>query len=161
MQKLKDLYVEQLEDAWSAENQIMEALPKMIDASSDGELRQAFETHMTQTEAQMDRLERIFNALGESPGGKKCKAMEGLLKEGEEVLKQKGSEDVRDAALIGAAQKVEHYEMALYGTLRTYAEKLGRSDDADLLQQTLQEEERADRLLTEIATGHVNEDARR
>lgn len=161
MQKLRDLYVEQLDDAWSAENQIMEALPKMIDASSDGELRQAFESHMTQTEGQMDRLERIFNALGESPGGKKCKAMEGLLKEGEEVLKQKGSDDVRDAALIGAAQKVEHYEMALYGTLRTYAEKLGRNDDADLLQQTLQEEERTDRLLTEIATGHVNEDARR
>lgn len=161
MQKLRDLYVEQLEDAWSAENQIMEVLPKMIDASSDGELRQAFESHMTQTEGQMDRLERIFNALGESPGGKKCKAMEGLLKEGEDVLKQKGSDDVRDAALIGAAQKVEHYEMALYGTLRTYAEKLGRNDDAELLQQTLQEEERTDRLLTEIATGHVNEDARR
>lgn len=161
MEELKDLYIEQLQDAWSAENQILEALPKMIEKAGDDSLRSALEQHLRKTEGHVDRLQNIFESMGEDPNGKKCKGMEGLLKEGEEVLKEKGAKEVKDAGMIGAAQKVEHYEMALYGTLRTYARRLGREDDEALLQQTLNEEEEADRVLTDIAVNHVNERAER
>lgn len=156
MQDLQDLYLEQLQDAWSAENQLLEALPKMIENAGDSSLRSAFEQHLQKTEGHVDRLQNIFEAMGEKAGGKKCKGMEGLIKEGEELLKEKGDGNVKDAGLIGAAQKVEHYEVALYGTLRTWARQLGREDDEALLQQTLNEEEEADRLLTDIAESHVN-----
>ena len=159
MEALRDLYVDQLRDAWSAENQILEALPRMAGKAHSPALRAAFEQHVNKTEGHVNRLRDILGSLGEKPGGKKCRGMEGLLKEGEEALSSNDSADVRDAALIGAAQKVEHYEMALYGTLRAYAKRIGNDDDAALLQRTLDEEQAADRELTRIATDGVNEQA--
>ena len=161
LNSLRDLYVEQLQDLYSAETQIVEALPLMAKAASNPQLKSGFEEHLAQTKQHVQRLETIFQQLGTSPKGQKCKGMEGLLKEGEEVLEEEGAQEVKDAAMIGAAQKVEHYEMALYGTLRTYARRIGRPDDEALLQQTLNEEEEADRVLTDVAESHVNEQAER
>jgi ferritin-like metal-binding protein YciE len=159
LDSLHALYLEGLRDLYSAENQLLKALPKMQKAATSPEVKEAFATHLMQTEQQVGRLERIFEELGESPKGKHCKGMEGLIEEGEELMKEDGDPDVLDAGLIAAAQHVEHYEMAGYGTVRTYAELLGLDDQADLLQQTLNEEEETDQILTEIALTSVNIEA--
>ena len=149
---LKDLYVEQLQDLYSAENQLIKALPKMIDAASSDELRTSIEEHLEKTKQHATRLEKIFGRIGEDPKGKKCKGMEGLLKEGSEVIEDDDMEaEVKDAAMIAAAQRVEHYEIAGYGCVRTYATLLGDREAAALLEQTLEEEKEADETLTEIA----------
>lgn len=159
LESLQDLYLEQLKDLHSAEKQIIEALPKMIEQTKHAELRQGFEKHLRQTEEQLSRLEKIGERIGQSLGGHKCKGMEGLLEEGEELLKERADSDVLDAALIAAAQRVEHYEMAGYGCARTYARLLGLEDDAKLLQQTLDEEGETDHLLTAMAERVINVEA--
>jgi ferritin-like metal-binding protein YciE len=140
LESIKDLYVEELKDLHDAENQILQALPKMAKAASAPELRAAFEEHQRQTQGQVERLDRIFQQLGARPEGKKCKGVAGLLAEGDELMKEEAEPEVRDAGLIAGAQKVEHYEIAGYGTVRTYAQLLGETEAARLLQQTLDEE---------------------
>lgn len=149
----RDLLVEELKDLYSAENQLLKALPKMAKAATSEELREAFETHLGQTEGQVKRLEQIGKKLGETMKGKKCKAMEGLVAEGKEIIEEDAEPVLLDLALIGAAQKVEHYEIAGYGTARTLAELAGHSEVAELLQETLDEEGETDKLLTSIAMG--------
>jgi ferritin-like metal-binding protein YciE len=156
---LQDIYVEQLQDLWSAEHQILNALPKMADGAADDKLRKAFSEHEVMTRTHVERLEKIFKQLGEKPGGKKCKGMEGLLEEGEETLKEHDESSSRDAALIADAQRVEHYEIAAYGTVRTMANMLGFGDHASLLQQTLDEEGETDKRLTTLAETVVNIEA--
>ncbi len=156
---LNELLINELRDLYSAETQLIEALPKMEDAASDHQLKSAFAMHLTETEEQAHRLERIFAELGEKPTGETCKAMEGLVKESSEYVKAGGNPDVRDAGLIGAAQRVEHYEMAGYGTARALATRLGLTAIAQTLQQTLDEEAAADEKLTAIAEGQVNNNA--
>lgn len=156
---LKDLYVEELKDLYSAEKQIVKALPKMIKAAKDPELKAAFKTHLRQTGEHAKRLEMICKELGVSPRGKKCVGMEGLLEEGNHLIKEKPEEEVLDAGLISAAQHVEHYEMAGYGTVRTYARQLGFEDQAQILQQTLDEEGETDHLLTDLAVSRINVEA--
>jgi ferritin-like metal-binding protein YciE len=156
---LRKLYVEELKDLYSAEKQILQALPKMAKKASNQQLKAAFEEHLRQTEQQVQRLEQIFEALGKSPRGKKCKGMEGLIEEGKEVLQEDMDEETRDAALIAAAQRVEHYEIAGYGTVRTYAQLLGERDAARLLQQTLDEEGQTDKKLTQLAESSINVEA--
>ena len=148
---LQELYVDQLRDLYDAENQLIKALPKMAEGSTSDELRQGFEEHLEQTRGHVQRLEQILERLGEKPKGKKCKAMEGLVKEGSETLEEDMQEDVKDAGIIAAAQRVEHYEIAAYGTVRTYADLLGQDDDARLLEQTLEEEKETDEKLTQLA----------
>jgi len=148
---LRELYVEELKDLYSAENQLVKALPKLAKAASSEQLREGFEEHLEQTRGHVQRLEKIFDALNESPKGKKCMGMEGLVKEGSEVMDEDFEGAVMDAALIGAAQRVEHYEIAAYGTVREIANVLGESEQASLLQQTLDEEEETDEKLTELA----------
>jgi ferritin-like metal-binding protein YciE len=157
MSSLEDVFTDEIKDIYSAENQIIKALPKMAKASN-GELRSAFEQHLEQTRTHAQRIERVCQELNITPKGKKCAAMEGLITEGSEVLDTNGSEEARQAALIGAAQRVEH-EIAAYGTARTHARQLGYSNAADLLGQTLEEEKRTDDRLTEIAESRVNEEA--
>jgi ferritin-like metal-binding protein YciE len=159
MNTLRDLYIDELKDLWSAEKMLVKALPKMARAAKHPELSKAFQTHLRQTEQQVKRLEQIFDDLGESPRGKKCIGMEGLIEEGQELLKEKPDPDVLDAGLISKAQHVEHYEIAGYGTVRTYAELLGETRQAELLQQTLDEEGEADKLLTQIAERSINIEA--
>jgi ferritin-like metal-binding protein YciE len=154
---LKDLYVEELKDIYSAENQITKALPKMAKAASSEALTAAFEEHLQQTKGQVERLQKIFKLLNESPTGKKCHGMEGLLEEGSEAIKEFEG-DVLDAALISAAQRVEHYEMAAYGTVRTYAELLDEPKHVSLLAETLQEEKDTDQKLTQLSK-KINLDA--
>src|ERR1700733_7307214 len=161
MDTLQARYVDELKDLYSAENQILKALPKMIRAAGHPELKEAFTDHMKQTENQVKRLEQIFEGLEESPKGKKCHGMEGVLEEGAELIKEKPEPQVLDAGLISAAQHVEHYEMAGYGAVRTWAEKLGRDEDARLLQETLDEEHEANELLTTLAVQSINIDADR
>jgi ferritin-like metal-binding protein YciE len=156
---LEELYVDELKDLWSAENQILKAMPRLIKAANHRELKRAFTMHERQTRGQVKRLERIFRQLGESPRGKKCVGMEGLLKEGAELIRERPDPDVLDAGLLSAAQHVEHYEMAGYGTARTWARLLGREDQAELLQQTLDEEQETDLKLTDLAVRLVNIDA--
>lgn len=156
LDSLKKLYVHELKDLYSAENQLLEALPKMIEAASDDSLTQAFKDHLDETREQIGRLEDIFAKLDFSPGGHKCAAMEGLVEEAEGLLKEDIEPDVLDAALIAAAQRIEHYEMAGYGTARSYAEKLGEYAAADQLQETLNQEGAADRKLSRIAERHIN-----
>ncbi|MEO6057089.1 MAG: ferritin-like domain-containing protein [Gemmatimonadales bacterium] len=151
MESLADLYVDELKDLWSAEKQILKALPTMIKAASATPLKQGFRKHETQTREHVRRLERIVKSLGVSPRGKKCVGMEGLLKEGAELIKERPDADVLDAGLISAAQHVEHYEMAGYGTVRTWAKLLGHADHARLLQQTLDEEGATDKALTKLS----------
>src|SRR5262249_11415180 len=143
-QGLRDVYIDQLKDLYSAENQLVKALPKMAKAASSEELRQGFEEHLEQTKGHVERLEQIFNALDESPKGKKCAGMEGLIKEGGEVIDEGFEDAVLDAALIGAAQRVEHYEIAAYGTACAFAELLGETEHVALLKETLQEEKETD-----------------
>jgi ferritin-like metal-binding protein YciE len=159
METLHDLYVEKLKDLYNAEQQILKAMPRMIKSASHPELRRAFTDHQKVTERQVARLERIFKELGEKPTGKKCHGMEGLIEEAKELISEKPEEDVLDAGLIAAAQHVEHYEIAGYGTVRTYAEQLGFDRQASLLQETLDEEGATDKLLTGIAQRSVNIDA--
>jgi ferritin-like metal-binding protein YciE len=159
MDSLRELYVEELKDLWSAENQILKGLPRMIKAASHPQLKRAFTKHEAQTRQQVKRLERICKDLGESPRGKKCVGMEGLIQEAKDLLSDKPEPNVLDAGLISAAQHVEHYEMAGYGTVRTWAKLLGYEDHVTLLQQTLDEEKATDQLLTDIAESQINIDA--
>lgn len=153
---LEDLFMDQLRDIYDAEHRLLDALPKMAEAASDPQLSLAFKNHLEETKRHVERLERVFAIMGEQPKRKSCEAMKGLISEGEELMKAKGSDDVRDAALICAAQRVEHYEMAGYGCLRTLAGRLGKSEARERLQQTLNEEGAADHKLTEIAEASVN-----
>src|SRR5205823_3118770 len=141
----------QLRDLYNAENQLVKALPKMAKAATDDQLKSAFEDHLDQTRTHVERLEQIFDKLGTKASGKKCKAMEGLIAEGKEAMDEDATPEVMDASLIAAAQRVEHYEIAGYGTVRAYAELLGENEAANLLQQTLDEEKEADQTLNEIA----------
>jgi ferritin-like metal-binding protein YciE len=156
---LRALYVEGLKDLWSAEKQILKALPAMTRAATHPQLKRAFTKHEKQTQQQVKRLERICKQLGESPRGKKCVGMEGLIEEGKELIKEKPDKDVLDAGLISAAQHVEHYEMAGYGTCRTWARLLGYEMQAELLQTTLDEEQQTDLDLTGIAEASINLEA--
>ncbi len=148
---LKKLYVDELKDLYSAENQLLKALPKMAKAASSEQLRTGFEKHLEQTKRHVARLEQIFRSLDESPKGKKCMGMEGLIKEGAEVIGEDFEDAVMDAALIGAAQRVEHYEIAAYGTVREFARILDEPKHASLLEETLQEEKETDEKLTELS----------
>jgi ferritin-like metal-binding protein YciE len=148
---IEKLFVEELKDLYSAENQITKALPKMAKAAKSNELRSAFEHHLKETEGQIQRLDQVFEILGASPKGKTCDGMKGVLEEGTHMLDETKEGDVRDVALISAAQRVEHYEMAAYGTVRSYAERLGKSQVVQLLQKTLEEEKAADKKLTDIS----------
>jgi ferritin-like metal-binding protein YciE len=158
-ESLQKLYVESLKDLYSAEEQILEALPKMTKMTKHAELKRAFQEHYQQTEQQKHRLEKLGELLGEELSGHMCKGMEGLIKEGEEVMKEFTDSDVLDAALISAAQRVEHYEMAGYGCARTYAHMLGLTEHAELLQRTLDEEGDTDHRLTDLAESVINIDA--
>jgi ferritin-like metal-binding protein YciE len=156
---LEKLYIDELRDLYNAENQLLKALPKMAKQASHEELKQAFETHLDQTKQHVERLDEIFDELDEKPTGKTCKAMKGLIQEGSEYLEADGDHSVLDAALIAAAQRVEHYEIAAYGTVRTFANQLGKNEAAELLQQTLDEEGETDKLLTDLAESVVNVEA--
>lgn len=157
-QGLMKLYVDELRDLYNAENQLIKALPKMAKAASSGELRQGFEAHLKQTEGHVERLEKIFESIGQSSKGKKCAGMEGLVVEGSQIMHEDFEGAVMDAALIGAAQRVEHYEIAAYGTVRELAQVLGQSKHASLLEQTLKEEKETDAKLTALAT-EINQEA--
>lgn len=159
LKSLQDLYVHELKDLFSAEQQILKALPKMAKAATSTEVRSAFEQHLETTRRQVERLERIFERMDISPKGTKCKGMEGLIEEGEEIMDMDAEAVVCDAALISSAQRIEHYEIAGYGTCRTYARQLGFEEDARLLQETLQEEGESDKKLTVIAESRVNVEA--
>lgn len=159
LETLRELLIEELKDLYSAETQITKALPKLVEASSDPQLRKAFEHHLEETKNHVTRLEQIFEQFDESPKGKTCEGMKGLLKEGDERAGEKGDADVLDAGIITAAQRVEHYEIAAYGSAHTYAELLGEHEAARLLGQTLAEEKAADAKLTQVAR-KINVDAR-
>jgi ferritin-like metal-binding protein YciE len=156
---LKTLYVDELRDLYNAENQLLKALPKMAKAASSEELKDAFEKHLEQTKTHVERLEEVFEDIGEKPKGKTCKAMKGLIEEGSEILQEEGEESVIDAGIIVAAQKVEHYEIASYGSVRTFAQLLGKDQSAELLQTTLDEESEANELLNNLAEDIVNPEA--
>jgi ferritin-like metal-binding protein YciE len=152
-QTIEDVYVHELSDLLSAERQLVNALPKLAQAASEPKLREAFEEHLDETRGHVSRLEEIFQTLGRTPTGETCKGMQGLIAEGSEVIAATGDPAAKDAALIAAAQRVEHYEIAAYGTAKTLAGELGHGEAKDLLDQTLDEESTADSLLTKIATG--------
>jgi len=156
---LKTLYINELRDLYNAENQLVKALPKMAKAASSKELTDAFQKHLEQTKTHVERLEEVFEEIGEKPKGKTCQAMKGLIKEGSEILHEDGEESVIDAGIIVAAQKVEHYEIAGYGSVRTFAQLLGKDKSADLLQTTLDEESEANELLNKLAEDIVNPEA--
>ncbi|PYJ19391.1 MAG: ferritin-like domain-containing protein [Verrucomicrobia bacterium] len=156
---LKTLYINELRDLYNAENQLLKALPKMAKAASSQELKDAFEKHLQQTESHVERLEQVFQELDEKPKGKTCHAMKGLIEEGSEILHKDGDESVIDAGIIVAAQKVEHYEIASYGSVRTFAQLLGKDRSADLLQTTLEEESETNELLNKLAEDIVNPEA--
>jgi ferritin-like metal-binding protein YciE len=153
MNSLHDLYVDQLQDLYSAEKQLVQALPKMASAAHTDALRKGFQDHLEQTRNHVNRLEQIFSRIGTMGGSNTCEAMQGLIKEGEEAIALEGDPKVRDAALIAAAQRVEHYEIAGYGTVRTFAKELGFSSDGGLLQKTLDEEGETDKKLSTLAEG--------
>jgi len=156
LQSLDDVLVDQLGDLLDAEKQLVQALPKMASAASDEKLQKAFKEHLSETRDHVSRLEEIFGQLGKQPPSETCKAMQGLVAEGEEIISAQGDPAAKDAALIAAAQRVEHYEIAGYGTVRTYAQQLGDSDAAQLLQQTLDEEGETDKKLSALAERAVN-----
>jgi ferritin-like metal-binding protein YciE len=153
LQSLQDVFEHEIQDLYSAEQQLVEALPKMAQAASNGALRSAFEHHLGETQDHVKRLEEIFGHVGIAKSGETCKAMKGLIAEGEGIISAQGDPTAKDAALIAAAQRVEHYEIAAYGSARTYADELGLDEAQELLDQTLDEESNADKLLTKIATG--------
>ncbi len=159
LNSFENLYADQLNDLYSAEQQLIEALPKMAEAASTPELQQAFSQHLEQTKGHAEMLQKLLSAVGEKAGGEKCKGMEGLLKEGKEVLEKRGDDAVKDAALIAAAQRVEHYEIAGYGTARAFAMQLGHNDAVNQLQEILNQERDTDEILTQIATGEGAEAA--
>jgi ferritin-like metal-binding protein YciE len=148
---LKELYIDGLKDLYNAENQLLKALPKMAKAATSEELTQGFQEHLEQTKGHVQRLEKVFKSLGENPKGKKCKGMEGLVAEGTEIMGEDFEDSVMDAAIIGAAQRIEHYEIAAYGTVCAFAKELGESEQASLLNETLEEEKETDEKLTELA----------
>ncbi len=148
---LKELYADELRDLYDAENQLVKALPKMASKAKSGELRSGIEQHLEQTKGHARRIEQIFESMGESVKGKKCKGMQGIISEGSEALREGYEGAVRDSAIIGSAQRVEHYEIAAYGTVREFAELLGETEAVSLLDQTLEEEKETDRKLTEVA----------
>ena len=159
LDSLKKLFIEELRDVYNAEQQLVKALPKMAKGASSDELKQAIEDHLGETREHVERLEQVFKGLDEKPRGKTCQAMKGLVEEGSEILEEDGEDSVLDAGIIAAAQKVEHYEIATYGTLRTWANLLGEDDAAELLQQTLDEEGDTDKRLNELAEDIVNPEA--
>ncbi len=161
MEQLQDLFLAELKDVYHAEKQLVKALPKMAKASSSPELKEAFTLHLDQTKEHVNRLEQVFEAIGKKPVAKTCKAMEGLLEEGKEMIEEDADPDVKDAGLIAAAQRVEHYEIAAYGCLRTYARHMGNKDAERLLQMTLDEEGETDKKLTELAESGINIEAMR
>lgn len=156
---LQKLYTEELRDLYNAETQLLKALPKMAKGASSQELKDAFEKHLEQTKTHVERLEEVFEELGEKPRGKTCRAMKGLIEEGSEILEKDGDESVLDAGIIVAAQKVEHYEIAGYGSVRTFAHLLGQNDAAELLQTTLDEESETNEILNKLAETVVNPEA--
>jgi ferritin-like metal-binding protein YciE len=156
LESLRALYLDELKDAYDFEHQILDALPKMEKAATADELKAAFREHRNQTQQHVERLEQVFGSLGAAAERKTCKGMKGLIAEGEEYIKARGDKDAIDASLIAAAQRVEHYEMAVYGTLREYARVLGVQDQGRLLQQTLDEEKRTDQKLTQLAEQGIN-----
>jgi ferritin-like metal-binding protein YciE len=160
LKSLHDLYLTELKDLYSGAQQIIKALPKMAENSTSADLRRAFEEHLEQTRVHAERLEQIFEKLDESPKGQKCKGLEGIIEEGEDIIDADAPPAVCDAALIASAQRVEHYEIAAYGTARTYARRLGFEDQAQLLDQTLQEEGETDKKLTSLAESWINEEAK-
>lgn len=159
LNSMVDLFLHEIRDLHSAERQLIKALPKMARGAHSKELKEAFESHLEQTKNHLNRLDRVLEMLGKTSRGPVCKAMEGLLEEGAELLETEGDAEVKDAALIGAAQRVEHYEIAGYGTARTFAELIGNHEAAELLQQTLDEERTTDERLTDLAMAKVNERA--
>ncbi len=158
---LEDLFWIQMDDLYSAEEQLMEALPKMVEKATDPTLGKALEHHLQLTQLQFERLQQVYDDFDREPGNETCKAMKGLIEEGEHVLEARGSDSVRDAAIIGAAQRVEHYEISAYGTVRALAVGLGHAEAAALLEETLAEEKEADMLLNQIAQSKVNQKAAR
>jgi len=156
---LNELLVEEMRDIYNAEQQLLKALPKMAKAAQSERVKEAFERHLEETEQQVERLEQAFEHLGEPAKGKKCQAMEGLIEEAKEIIDEHKESAMLDAALICAAQKVEHYEIATYGTLCTWADLLGLNEVSDLLKETLDEEKTADETLTEIAESEINVEA--
>lgn len=156
MQSLNELFIDQLKDVHSAEKQLTKALPKMAKAASSPNLRAAFQLHLDQTKEHVSRLQAVFEELGVKPGRKVCAAMEGLVKEGSELIEESPASEILDAGLIAAAQRVEHYEIAAYGTLRSFAQTLGHKKAARLFEMTLQEEKETDEKLTTLAEGEVN-----
>jgi len=159
LDSLEKLFLEELKDVYNAEKQLVRALPRMAKAAESPELQQAFTKHLKETEGQVKRLERVFQELGQSARGKTCKGMQGIVEEGKEVMEKEGEGPVIDAALIASAQKVEHYEIAAYGCLRTYAQLLGLEQAVQLLQETLEEEEATDKILTQLGESGINEAA--
>jgi ferritin-like metal-binding protein YciE len=159
MNTLQQLYTDELRDLYNAENQLLKALPKMAKAASSEELKDAFEKHLEQTKTHVERLEQVFEELGEKPKGKTCRAMKGLIEEGSQILEEEGEESVLDAGIIVAAQKVEHYEIAGYGSVRTFAHLLGKDKSAELLQATLDEESETNEILNKLAESVVNPEA--
>jgi ferritin-like metal-binding protein YciE len=158
IKSFEDLFLHELQDTYDAEFQLTEALPKMAEAASSSELKAAFNNHLRQTKTHITRLEQVFKAVGEKPTRKTCEAMKGLIKEGQHILKEDMPDQIKDAALIASAQRVEHYEIAAYGTMRTFAYVLGNQEIAPILQQTLDEEEQTDKMLTQIAN-RINTEA--
>ncbi len=159
LDSLENLFVHEIKDLLSAEKQLVKALPKMAKGASNPSLKSAIEAHLEQTKGHVERLEKVFELLGKTGRAEHCKAMEGLIEEGADLLEEEGAETVKDAALIGAAQRVEHYEIAAYGTARTLAEILGQAEAVNLLQQTLDEEKETDSKLTELALKEINVEA--
>lgn len=159
IESMEELFLEQIEDLYDAEERLVKALPKMAEASTSTSLRQAFESHLRQTEGHVTRLETIFRQMNKTPKGETCDAMKGLVSEGQDMVSHIDQSPLRDAGLIAAANRVEHYEIAAYGTVRTYARRLGFQDQAELLNQTLQEEGDTDKKLTTLAESYVNEEA--
>jgi ferritin-like metal-binding protein YciE len=155
----KDLFVEQIKDLYDAESRLVEAIPKMADAANSSQLKQALQSHLGETQGHVSRLEQVFREIHVEPERQTCDAMKGLVSEGEAMVKAKGSPDVKDAAIIAAAQRVEHYEISAYGTARTFARRLGLQKAPTLLQQTLDEEKAADEKLNQIAESSVNRQA--
>jgi ferritin-like metal-binding protein YciE len=161
IETMEDLFLEQVEDLYDAEKRLVKALPKMAEASTSQTLRQAFESHLMETEGHVSRLETIFRTLGQDPKSQTCDAMKGLISEGEDVVSDIDQSSLRDAGLIAAANRVEHYEIAAYGSARTFADILGLTEAASLLEQTLQEEKMADQKLTQLAESLINDEALR
>jgi ferritin-like metal-binding protein YciE len=161
IETMEDLFLEQVEDLYDAERRLVKALPKMAEAATSQTLRQAFESHLLETEGHVSRLENVFRTLGQDPKTHTCDAMKGLISEGEDIISDIDQSSLRDAGLIAAANRVEHYEIAAYGSARTFAQTLGMTEAASLLEQTLQEEKKADQKLTQLAENMINDEALR